>query len=465
MKKRYSRRTRFKLETNQSKSGNNETSDISNNITRYFLEDNKGPFTIWIQPMVTDNNGQNQIKSLSPFKVGNLICKKYKDILYICSKTKSRVEVNFKNPLEANKLLNDNDIKDNNLKAYIPGFRLSRRGIIKGIDEDISEEEILENIESRFKVLKVRRLNRRNRDPCRKEEDPKWVASKSVVLTFSGQMLPSEIYISRVKVKVDSYMILPVICYNCFKIGHTSSNCKNNAKCSMCAEIKHDGSCTSGIPTCSNCKSDHISTNKKCPVYCREYEVRRLMAYENISMGDARKLVFPEIQKSFRTGTEDFPHLRDKLYTPCNEVVKGQKRQLPHNNRDNANRFYKLQSEKCENFIGSRELHQGPMGVALPQKVSASQGNVDNNDKAKNQNQQQKIGIQTKKYQTQLPILRDTSNCTGIHPTAKEDRSQLSKSQIDPAKITRTYARANKELNIRQTSDKENEIYINTQPT
>jgi|GEM_PF-5291018 len=413
--------------------------------------------------MVTDNNGQNQIKSLSPFKVGKLICKKYKDILYICSKTKSRVEVNFKNPLEANKLLNDSDIKDNNLKAYIPGFRLSRREIVKGIDEDISEEEILETIESKFKVLKVRRLNRRNRDPCRKEEDPKWEASKSVVLTFSGQMLPSEVYIRRVKVKVEPYMILPVICYNCFKIGHTSSICKSNAKCSMCAEIKH-GSCTSDIPTCSNCKGDHISTNKKCPVYCKEYEVRRLMAYENISMGDARKLVFPEIQKNIRTGTEDFSHLRDKLFTPCNEVVKGQKRQLPHTNRDNANRFYKLQSEKCENFIGNRELHQGPMGVAFHQKISSSQGNADSNDEAENSNQQQKIGIQTKKYTTQLPVLRDTSDCTESQPTVKKERSQLSKAQIDPAKI-RTYARTNKEHDIRQTSDKENAIYINTQPT
>jgi len=110
---------------------------------RYFLEDNKGSFTIWIQLDVTrDNYNQNQTKSLSPFKVGKLICKKYKNILYICSKTRSRVEVNFKDHLEANKLLNDSDIKGNNLIAYIPGFRLSRKGLIKSIDEDISEEEI-----------------------------------------------------------------------------------------------------------------------------------------------------------------------------------------------------------------------------------------------------------------------------------------------------------------------------------
>jgi len=323
---------------------------------RYFLEDNKSPFTIWIQPDVTtDNYNQNQTKSLSPFKVGKLICKKYKNIFYIC-KTRSRVEVNFKNHLEANKLLNDSDIKDNNLKAYNPGFRLSRRELIKSIDEDISEEEILEIIESEFKVLKIRRLNRRNRDPSKKEEDSKWVANKSVVLTFSGQILSSKMYINRIKIKMDPYMILPVIYYNCFKVGHTNTN---NAKCSMCAELKHNGSCTSNIPTCSNCKDDHIFTNKNCPVYCREYEVRRLMAYENISMGDAGKLVFPEIQKNIRTRTKNFPHLQDKLFTPYNEVIKGQKRQQPHT-KDKASRFYK--SEKCENFIGNKELHQGPGG-------------------------------------------------------------------------------------------------------
>lgn len=64
----------------------------------------------------------------------------------------------------------------------------------------------------------------------------------------------------------------------------------------MCGEIKHDGPCITDTPTCANCKGEHISTDKKCPIYLKEYEVRRLIAYENISMGDAKNLVYKNIK-------------------------------------------------------------------------------------------------------------------------------------------------------------------------
>jgi len=41
------------------------------------------------------------------------------------------------------------------------------------------------------------------------------------------------------------------------------------------------------------------------------------------------------------------------------------------------------------------------MGVALQQNMIASQENVNNSDNAKNPNQRQKIGTQTKKYPIQ----------------------------------------------------------------
>jgi len=49
------------------------------------------------------------------------------------------------------------------------------------------------------------------------------------------------------------------------------------------------------------------------------------------------------------------------------------------------------------------------------------------------------------------------------YPIEKKEKTQLSKSQIDSAKITRTYAKTNKELDIRQTNSKENATYSNTQ--
>ena len=70
----------------------------------------------------------------------------------------------------------------------------------KIIDEDISEEEIVETTE--YKVLNVRRLNKTNRDSdIIQENDPKRVLRRSMII-FSDQSLPSEIEIHKGKVKV-----------------------------------------------------------------------------------------------------------------------------------------------------------------------------------------------------------------------------------------------------------------------
>jgi len=56
------------------------------------------------------------------------------------------------------------------------------------VDEDISEKEIMEFIESEYEVLSIRRLsNRRNKDLV--TQDPKWIPSRSVVIIFSDQKL------------------------------------------------------------------------------------------------------------------------------------------------------------------------------------------------------------------------------------------------------------------------------------
>jgi hypothetical protein len=354
-------------------------------LIKYFQTNNKGPFNVWIQPKVNEN-GKPILFQVSPFKVGNLICKNYKSIDYICSKSKARVEISFKNVNEANQVLDDPVLDHHDLKAFIPSFRLMRRGIIKGIDEDISEEEILKELEAENQIVGVRRLSRRNRDPNRQENDPKWVTSKSVVITFSGQNLPNEASIYKIKLEVEPYMTLPITCYNCFKLGHTSTNCRNEARCSMCGEIKHQENCATSSPICSNCRGDHFSSDKGCPVYQKEYEVKRLMAYENLAMGDARKLVYPK--KKFKPSQKEFPSLQNKHISSYNEITKNRKSLVPIPRRVEGNKtskkaeverpvnFYKMQQEKCEDFFGNRELNS-TNGIAIGQENKGSKNTQD----------------------------------------------------------------------------------------
>lgn len=144
-------------------------------------------------------------------------------------------------------------------------------------------------------------------------------------------------------------------------------------------DFKHNGNCISVTPKCANCKGDHISNDRNCTVYRKEYEIKRLMAYENIAMRDARKLVFSKFKRNFRYGTEEFPPLQSKIITPFNEVVNSQDSQhllnkqriKPNNKALKTNQFYNYQKDKCEDFIGNRESTQSENGIALNKEKSS----------------------------------------------------------------------------------------------
>jgi len=63
--------------------------------------------------------------------------------------------------------------------------------LIKDVDKDISEKEIMEFIEFKYEVLNIRRFNRRNKNLVTQDNDPKWIP-RSVVITFLGQNLSNE---------------------------------------------------------------------------------------------------------------------------------------------------------------------------------------------------------------------------------------------------------------------------------
>ena len=56
-------------------------------------------------------------------------------------------------------------------------------------------------------------------------------------------------------------------CTNCQRIGHTHKQCKKEHACVRCSKTCPPNNCKSGARRkCVNCKGDHASTNKTCPV-------------------------------------------------------------------------------------------------------------------------------------------------------------------------------------------------------
>ncbi|KYN36626.1 hypothetical protein ALC56_08415, partial [Trachymyrmex septentrionalis] len=146
------------------------------------------------------------------------------------------------------------------------------------------------------------------------------------------------IIIYKVRIEVESYMTLSIICYNCFKFDHPSAVCKGDSKCSMCGESKHEKEYMTSTPKCANCKNEHISTDRSCLSYRKKYEIRKLMAYENLAMRDARKLVYKKPKMSNCSGSKDFPTLKEKIFVPYNKVTKS----LPNQRSNDKGKLKKL---------------------------------------------------------------------------------------------------------------------------
>ena len=54
----------------------------------------------------------------------------------------------------------------------------------------------------------------------------------------------------------------------------------------------HDGGeCTSESLCCVNCKGDHFSSSKTCPIWILEKEIQRVKAEKKLTYGEARRLV------------------------------------------------------------------------------------------------------------------------------------------------------------------------------
>ncbi|CAH0723984.1 unnamed protein product, partial [Brenthis ino] len=72
-------------------------------------------------------------------------------------------------------------------------------GIIRNIDTELSEEEIIKNISCDFEIVVVKRLNRRF--------EKEWIPSDTVKIGFKGSNLPGYIYILDLRVKVEQQAV------------------------------------------------------------------------------------------------------------------------------------------------------------------------------------------------------------------------------------------------------------------
>lgn len=278
-------------------------------INRYKLTD-LGPYCIF-----TENKFN---KKLHPMYIGKIIYRSdfqhKSNILNISSVGKSKVKILVDNALIANKLLSFNLINSNELETYIPDFNLYKSGVIKNIDISVSNEDIVDESKSEFKIIEARRLTKR----IMIEGKIQIKQLETCVLKFEGQLLPKYIYLYGTRCEVNIYIPPVVQCFNCLLYGHMSKQCRSKQRCSRCQAPHASKDCDVDEPKCLFCKGDHSSTYRKCPEFSKQKNIKKIMSLNDLSYKEASKMhnesyAFIASQNIPNTYSDrDFPRLEKK---------------------------------------------------------------------------------------------------------------------------------------------------------
>lgn len=300
----------------QSQSVNNSTQNNMAQIKKpLFLYDTKhsGPFTVYVES--SQKSGDN-IGRLSALKIAREIFQlNLKNVRKINNKGINRISVDFLNRESANSFVQDETLIKKGYNLYIPSNLVTCKGLVRRIDLDENVEHFSLICKSNVEILHAQRLNRKVINDGKAE----YVPTGTVLFTFKGTNLPQYVDFYNLPYPVNVYVPPVTQCYSCLLYGHTKKNCKSKPKCFNCADKKHEEQETEKFtcPTkCHFCRENHRSNSKTCPEYKRQQNIKKLMAFENLTYFDAeRQCPKTYIQKGdYIYDPRNFPNLASKQY-------------------------------------------------------------------------------------------------------------------------------------------------------
>ncbi|CAK1585314.1 unnamed protein product [Parnassius mnemosyne] len=227
------------------------------------------PKQMALAKLLRSENIQNieTIKYKSPFKV--LIC--------------------FQSDNDAEKMISCKKFQDLEYKCQKTFETTVSYGLIRGVDLEFTEEDILAILKSDIKILAVRRLKRL-------DLNSKWVESETVRICFQGTILPPYVTAYEYNFKVENYTFPVTQCTGCWKFGHIIKACPTKKiLCPKCGSTEHIN-CDLKTYRCLNCKGLHFVLDKSCPMYLKEKEIRITMSKENITYRKALQMIINKSQ-------------------------------------------------------------------------------------------------------------------------------------------------------------------------
>ena len=162
-----------------------------------------------------------------------------------------------------------------NRKTYV-----SNRGIIFGVEEDITNDELSNALGVRAERILKRRAGAMTQ-------------TAQVILHFEGP-IQEYVRLGWKRHRVSPYIPEPVRCFKCQRFGHIAANCAaRKPRCPICAgqhpyeecEVKDHR--TEKKAVCPNCKGPHPASYQGCPAFKQARLVRKIQSNEGISYAEA----------------------------------------------------------------------------------------------------------------------------------------------------------------------------------
>ena len=168
------------------------------------------------------------------------------------------------------------------------------RGIIFGVPLDMSEDEMREELKGQnvIGVVRMTKKGKLNEGIVDTERgDLNRTPMKSVILTFKGLNLPTNVRLCYQAFQVKQYIPQAIRCYKCQRFGHSIQQCRHKERCVRCGEEHNFDSCSQKeTPKCVNCGGTHSAAYGGCQIAKTAQAIQKVKIENKISYAQATKM-------------------------------------------------------------------------------------------------------------------------------------------------------------------------------
>lgn len=221
------------------------------------------------------------------------------NILSIKYKNPYKLIITFQDKESADTLINSKKLEELEYRCQPRWESKISYGVVKEIDLDINETELMENFTCEYEIITMKRMKRLD------EEENKWIDSEAVRVGFLTNEAPPYVFAYGTRFKVYPYTFPVSQCSKCWKFGHLSRACSTKKKvCPLCGE-NHEN-CDKSTYQCVNCGGPHKAFDRNCSKFIKEKEIRLIMRAENVSYKQALDIYVDRQKEDHNKETERY---------------------------------------------------------------------------------------------------------------------------------------------------------------